>query len=160
MTVAVGDSVHVAALGKGIVREIRRGGRYLVELKGRAIVVDGGQLTPVEPAKKARAAKAAAGESPRRVARGSGANPSRAVFGHGAASPSIDLHGMTVHEALDALASFLNRALLDDAAEARIVHGRGGGRIRAAVHERLKGMPSIRGFGLEPGNPGVTIVQL
>ena len=32
MAFAPGDEVHVAALGKGVVREVRNGGRYLVEL--------------------------------------------------------------------------------------------------------------------------------
>ena len=37
MTFDPGDPVHVAALGTGIVREARTGGRYLVETKGRSI---------------------------------------------------------------------------------------------------------------------------
>ena len=45
MTFAPGDPVHVAALGKGIVREVRNAGRYLVELRGRSVVVAGSQLT-------------------------------------------------------------------------------------------------------------------
>jgi hypothetical protein len=50
-----GDSVHVSALGKGIVREVRNGGRYLVEIKGRSIVVAADQLTHVEPSPTAPA---------------------------------------------------------------------------------------------------------
>ena len=46
-----GDPVHVAALGTGIVREARTGGRYLVEIKGRSFVVVGSQLTRVEPSR-------------------------------------------------------------------------------------------------------------
>ena len=45
-------------------------------------------------------------------------------------------------------------------AEARVIHGRSGGRLKAAVHGRLKTMPSVRAFRLDPRNPGVTIVQL
>ena len=75
-------------------------------------------------------------------------------------SPSLDLHGTTVDEGLDALGAFLNTALLDGNAEVRIIHGRSGGRLKAAVHARLKRMPSIRSFGLDPRNPGVTIVRL
>jgi hypothetical protein len=44
MAYAPGDRVHVAVFGKGIVREVRNGG-ILVEVKGRAMVVAGGQLT-------------------------------------------------------------------------------------------------------------------
>ena len=49
----VGDCVHVVRIGTGIVREARNGGRYLVEIKGRTLVIAGSQLeraTP-EPAK-------------------------------------------------------------------------------------------------------------
>ena len=35
----VGDHVHVHALGKGIVREVRSGGRCLIEIKGRSLLV-------------------------------------------------------------------------------------------------------------------------
>src|SRR5215211_6052833 len=52
MTFAPGDEVHVAALGKGVVREVRNGGRYLVELKGRSIVAAQAQLTAVSPRKR------------------------------------------------------------------------------------------------------------
>jgi hypothetical protein len=34
-----GDEVHVAGLGRGIIREARKGGRFLVEIKGRARLV-------------------------------------------------------------------------------------------------------------------------
>ena len=46
MTFEPGDPVHVAALGKGIVREVRNGGRYVVEIKGRSLIVAGSQLAP------------------------------------------------------------------------------------------------------------------
>ena len=48
-----GDHVHVASFGKGVVREVRNGGRYLVELKGRSMVVTGSQLTAAGERKRA-----------------------------------------------------------------------------------------------------------
>jgi DNA mismatch repair protein MutS2 len=150
MTFEPGDRVHVAALGKGIVREARNAGRYLVEIKGRTIVVDASQLAPAKPVRTPRLAKPSVADS----------QPSGTAGPAAMASPSIDLHGMTIDEGLDALDAFLNGALLDGAAEVRIVHGRSGGRLKAAVHARLKGTASIGGFGLDPRNPGVTIVRL
>jgi len=41
-----------------------------------------------------------------------------------------------------------------------VIHGRGSGRIRVALHRQLRVMPSVRAFRLEPGNEGVTIVEL
>lgn len=49
---APGDEVHVAGLGKGVVREVRNGGRYLVELKGRSVVTAEAQLSAVSPRKR------------------------------------------------------------------------------------------------------------
>ena len=142
-----GDPVHVAALGKGIVREVRNGGRYLVELKGRTLVASASQLTRQdEPRqKRGRVATAAADQ---------------ATAGRRHAASSIDLHGMTADAAVATVDTFLNDALLASLEEVRIVHGRGGGRLRAAVHARLRETPSIRAFRLDPSNHGVTIVTL
>ena len=149
MTFGRDDPVHVAGLGKGIVREARNGGRYLVEIKGRSLVVDGHQLAPAEPARTPRRGKPADLDI-----QGSAVEPTVR------ASPSLDLHGRTVDESLDALDAFLNTALLAGNAEVQIIHGRSGGRIKAAVHARLKLMTSVRNFRLDPRNPGVTIVTL
>ena len=77
----------------------------------------------------------------------------------GDARGSIDLHGKTVEEALEALDSFLSDALLASLDEVRVIHGRSGGRIRDAVHERLREVSAVRSFRLDPRNAGVTIVS-
>ena len=144
-----GDLVHVASLGKGIVREARNGDRYLVDIKGRSLVANGDQLTHQEASQKAaRTAPAPVKRTPEEYM--------------GPASPpaSLDLHGQTVAEALEAVSQFLSRQMLAGTHEVHIVHGRSGGRIKAALHAQLKGMPSIRRFRLDPRNAGVTIVEL
>ena len=50
-------------------------------------------------------------------------------------------------------------ALLGDASELRLIHGRGGGRIRVALHQWLRHVSSVRDFRLDPRNDGVTIVR-
>ena len=148
MPFAPGDEVHVAPLGKGIVREVRNGGRYLIELKGRSIVAIESQLTAVEQRKR----------------RDKGAKQSEARSGDFPARPhiatSLDLHGMTVEEAVAALDAFLNDTLLAGHAEVRVIHGRSGGRLKAAVHSRLKQLGIARSFRVDPANEGVTIVSL
>jgi len=67
---------------------------------------------------------------------------------------------MTVEEAVAALDTFLNDALLAGHAEVRVIHGRSGGRLRTAVHARLKQLSVVRALRLDPGNAGVTIVTL
>ena len=141
-----GDHVHVAHFGKGIVREVRNGGRYLVELKGRSMVVAESQVT--------------AGEQ-RKPRRRDVTVPTSQVIDNLArphSAPSIDLHGLTTVEAIEALDAFLDDALLASREEVRVIHGRSGGRLKAAVHERLRSIAAVRSFHVDHLNPGVTIV--
>jgi dsDNA-specific endonuclease/ATPase MutS2 len=144
------DLVHVAALGKGIVRERRNRERYVVEIKGRSIVVAADQLTAFRPARR----------SPNKQSPGVAVPAVDDEQEGGRTNRSLDLHGKTVNEAIDALDEFLNIAILEGDAGVLIIHGRSGGRIKTAVHARLSSMPSIRGFRVDPRNQGVTIVKL
>ena len=135
--------------GKGVVRDVRNGGRYLVEVKGRAMVVDGSALTSAAEPKGRTASPGARQMDP---------IPDRLARTH--ASASLDLHGMTVDEALAALEAFLNDAILAGHAEVRVIHGRSGGRLKAAVHRRLKQVSSVRAYRIDRANPGLTIVAL
>ena len=145
MTFAPGDRVHVAALGTGTVREVRNGGRYLVELKGRSIVASAAQLTAVSKVRK----RAGNLDEPTATV------PDLPTRSH--VPPSLDLHGMTIDEAIAALDSWLNDALLAGHAEVRVIHGRSGGRLKSAVHARLRQLPVVRAFRVDPANSGVTI---
>src|SRR4051812_36172619 len=142
---APGDRVHVPMLGTGIVREVRNGRRYVVEVKGRPVVLAEARLEAAPEQRR--------GRPPGLVAEVAGASE---VAPH---TMSLDLHGLTAPEAVEALEAFLNQALLAGASEARIIHGRSGGRLKAAVHARLKEWPGLAAFGLDSGNPGVTIVR-
>jgi DNA mismatch repair protein MutS2 len=146
MPFAVGDHVHVASLGKGTVREIRGGGRYLVEIKTRSLIVGERQLSPLNPRK---------GNPENRATADPPALPFRSD-----APGSIDLHGMTTDEAEAALVAFISEAILAGHAEVRVIHGRSGGRLKAVVHARLRAISAVRSFRLDPANPGVTIVVL
>ena len=146
---AVGDHVHVVSLGKGVVREVRNGGRYLVEVKARQMVAVDAQLAAVEPRKQREAVTLAATES-----------ATRDTATRSCAASSIDLHGLTTDEAVAALDAFLNDAILAGVGEVRVIHGRSGGRLKAAVHARLKVITSVKGFHLDRANPGVTVVSL
>jgi DNA mismatch repair protein MutS2 len=150
MAFAPGEEVHVAALGKGVVREVRNGGRYLVELKSRAIVANEGQLTAVSGRKRSDAGEATSSQTSGPKSSGTASH----------VATSLDLHGMTVEEAVAALDTFLNDALLAGHPDVRVIHGRSGGRLKAAVHGRLKQLAAVRAFRLDPGNAGVTIVTL
>ena len=146
MTFREGDAVHVKAIGKGVVREVRNNGRYLVEVSGRSIVTTFDQLT--------------AQELPRRKPAPAAKRSVHVYEPQSEVAMSLDLHGRTVEEALEAVTSFLNDALLRGAAEVRFIHGRSGGRIKASLHAQLKRIATVRSFALDPRNPGVTIVRL
>jgi dsDNA-specific endonuclease/ATPase MutS2 len=68
------------------------------------------------------------------------------------------LHGLTVEEALVRATEALNDALLADRPELRLIHGRSGGRIKAALHRQLGHIHAVRSVRLDPRNSGVTIV--
>ncbi len=77
-------------------------------------------------------------------------------------STECNLIGKTVDEALVALDRYLDEAYLAHVKTARIVHGKGTGALRNAVHRHLKQVPYISDFKLGEfgeGDSGVTIVK-
>ncbi len=75
----------------------------------------------------------------------------------------LDLHAMTVDEAMPVLQDYLNDASLAGLREVRIVHGKGTGTLRQAVMRELKKHPLVRSFrigGRFEGSTGATVVQL
>ncbi|MEG2350367.1 MAG: endonuclease MutS2 [Hungatella sp.] len=76
-------------------------------------------------------------------------------------SPEINLIGMTTDEGVSVLDKYLDDAYLAHLPQVRIVHGRGTGALKAAVHKRLKQLNYIKEFRLGvfgEGDTGVTIV--
>lgn len=144
-TFNAGDAVQTP-LGRGVVREARNSRRVLVDVQGRALIFEAAALAAVTPAKPAKAAARAH----------DGAGPRRAAD----VARQVDLHGLHVDAALERVDRALDRAMQDDVAELHIIHGRSGGRLRQAVHKRLSAISSIRAFGVDPRNAGVTIVRL
>ncbi len=74
-----------------------------------------------------------------------------------------NLIGMTAAEALLEAENFLDKAVLANMSEVRIVHGMGTGKLRAAVHGMLKKHARVESFRLGKygeGESGVTIVKL
>ena len=76
-------------------------------------------------------------------------------------SPEVNLIGMTVDEAIPVLDKYLDDAYLAHLPKVRVVHGRGTGALRAAVHKHLKKLKYVKEFRLGDfgeGDTGVTIV--
>ncbi len=76
-------------------------------------------------------------------------------------SPEINLIGMTTDEAVPLLDKYLDDAYLAHLPQVRVVHGRGTGALRNAVHKKLKKLKYVQEFRLGEfgeGDTGVTIV--
>lgn len=76
----------------------------------------------------------------------------------------VDLHRLTVEEALPKLDKYLYDAFMAGFYQVRVVHGKGTGTLRQAVRRQLAQHPLVQsyrpgGYG-EGGADGVTIVEL
>ena len=78
-------------------------------------------------------------------------------------SPELNLLGLTTDEALNELDKYLDDARMSHLSSVRIVHGKGTGALRKAVHNYLRKQKWIKSYRLGDfgeGDAGVTIVQL
>ena len=78
-------------------------------------------------------------------------------------SSECRLIGMTADEAVACLDRYLDEAVMAHMSSVRIVHGKGTGTLRDAVHRHLKNVPYVKSFKLGEfgeGDSGVTIAQL
>ncbi len=75
----------------------------------------------------------------------------------------LDLRGQTTEEALLEVDRFLDNAVLCGLERVTVIHGKGTGALRAAVHRHLKGHRQVKSFRLGvygEGETGVTVVEL
>ena len=74
----------------------------------------------------------------------------------------VDLRGMDTVEAVCALSLYLDSAFRSNLSSVRIIHGKGTGAVRAAVHQELRRNKHIKSFRLGvygEGEDGVTIAE-
>ena len=149
MTFEPGDEVVFIPLNRrGRIIDVQ-GRRYRVAIGGLTVSAAPDELRPPEGAgQRARS-------RPVEPAKGT---PSRGIAEH--STRRVDLHGMTVEQAREAVLSALSAAALagDDTLE--VVHGIGTGRVREAVWRELKRLSVVRHLAAHPTNRGVTIVRL
>jgi DNA mismatch repair protein MutS2 len=75
----------------------------------------------------------------------------------------LRLRRLTVDEALYRLDQYLYDAFMAGLSSVRIVHGKGTGKLRRAVHESLAKHPLVKSYRLGDygeGDYGVTVVEL
>ena len=77
--------------------------------------------------------------------------------------PELDLRGMMSDEALDTVDRYLDDALLAHLKSVTIIHGKGTGALRNAVHNILRRNKNVKSFRLGvygEGENGVTVVTM
>ncbi len=84
-------------------------------------------------------------------------------FRNTATATELDLRGMNAEEAIATLSVFLDNAMLANLSSVRIIHGKGTGILRKAVHNELKRSRTVKKYRLGvygEGEDGVTIAEL
>lgn len=79
------------------------------------------------------------------------------------AAMELDIRGCAADEGVYQMEAFLDSALVSGISTVTIIHGKGTGVLRAAVHRRLKELKYVKSFRLGvfgEGEDGVTIVEL
>lgn len=77
--------------------------------------------------------------------------------------PEIDLRGQTVDEALAVVDKYLDDAFLSSLNQVRIIHGKGTGALREAIHVQLRAHVHVKSYRLadpQDGGSGATVVEL
>jgi len=75
----------------------------------------------------------------------------------------LDIRGFTCDEGVYEMEAFLDQAVMSHIGTVTIIHGKGTGLLRKAVHQKLKQMKYVKSFRLGTfgeGEDGVTIVEL
>ena len=75
----------------------------------------------------------------------------------------LDIRGCACDDGVYQLDSFIDQAVMSNISTITIIHGKGTGLLRQAVHKRLKSHPSVKNFRLGlfgEGEDGVTIAEL
>ncbi len=150
-----GDHVLLVDIDKtGVVlQEAGKSGEVLVQtglIKSRIPI---GNLRLLDPKKVQN--KAPSGKAMRTLSTNKGGATARGML-------ELDLRGQTVEEAIMELDMFVNKSLLSNISQVTIIHGKGTGALRAAVHKYLRQCKQVKAFRLGvygEGEDGVTIVE-
>lgn len=75
----------------------------------------------------------------------------------------LDIRGCACDDGVYQLDAFIDQAVMSNISTITIIHGKGTGLLRTAVHRRLRSHPSVKNFRLGlfgEGEDGVTVVEL
>lgn len=107
-------------------------------------------------------------EEPEKVTYNNKNKPSRKVGRVGVKAErrgkmELDIRGSACDDGVYELDAFIDQAVMSNISTVTIIHGKGTGLLRKAVHQRLRSHPSVKNFRLGlfgEGEDGVTVVEL
>jgi len=77
--------------------------------------------------------------------------------------PDIDLRGKRADEAMEIVVDFIDEAIMVNARDLRILHGKGNGILRQLIREYLHSVDLVEWYGdahVDQGGAGITVVRL
>ena len=89
--------------------------------------------------------------------------PSQCILRTASAARELDIRGMETLEAESVLDNYIDAAVMAHLETVTIIHGKGTGALRKAVHASLKRNKAVKRFRLGnygEGESGVTVVEL
>ena len=156
--IAVGDTVELSGVRTGAtVLAVNGDGTLLLQAGKMKMTVKAAQVRLLETAeeveKKKKQSDAARQRSSGTVTLNTGAR----------ASAELDIRGLETLEAESVVENYLDAASRAKLGSVTIIHGKGTGALRAAVHQMLKKNRQVNSFRLGrygEGEAGVTVVEL
>ncbi len=147
----VGDAVMLVNVGvKGtVLKEANKDGNVFVQAGIMKMNVPANELKLIEQPKK---------QKPKPAPRSGGARDIR----RSQVKSELDLRGMMVDEALLEVDRYISDCLMSHINAATLIHGKGTGALRTAIHEHLrhdKHIKSMRVGRYGEGDSGVTIIE-
>lgn len=147
MALDIGSHVWVRRIGKeGIISSIGPDGMYRVSVGSLSLRCKADEIEKLSPSKMKQREKNSSPKAPRTSER------SRTL--------SLDLHGKTVNESLEAIEQCISDAIMAGIYEIELIHGLGSGKLQRAAHQYLKGCKVVRAFRVLDNNPGTTMIYL
>ena len=155
--IAVGDLVELAGVKTAAtVLNVNGDGSMLLQAGKMKMTVKAGQVRLLESAEEIEKRKKQAAAAQRK-------NVSPKIQLAARAASELDIRGMETLEAESVVENYIDAAVMAKLGTVTIIHGKGTGALRKAVHEMLKRNRAVKSFRLGrygEGEAGVTVVEL
>ncbi len=155
--IAVGDLVELAGVKTAAtVLNVNGDGSMLLQTGKMKMAVKAGQVRLLESAEEIEKRKKQAAAAQRK-------NVSPQIQLAARAASELDIRGMETLEAESVVENYIDAAVMAKLGTVTIIHGKGTGALRKAVHEMLKRNRAVKSFRLGrygEGEAGVTVVEL